>query len=122
MSVDKRSSRARFISDRDGKKYYMKDAIIEDGYLIHKKEADGQWSLLKHPLNNMGRYLRGKTGDPYPVPNARPDVNWAVSQTYNGQGLSNVEVNCSLQGAFMTVNTISSDFNADFNNDFFEVI
>lgn len=56
--------------------------VLEDGMLVHKSEADGQWSITNHPLNNMGKYLRGKSGDPFPIDNPRPDRNWAAFMSY----------------------------------------
>lgn len=78
MKVNKRNSKASAICDRTGNRYPMSEMVIEPGtnYLVHKSVSDGKWSLVEHPLANMSKYLRGKSGDPFPVPNARPDINW----------------------------------------------
>lgn len=70
----KSKSKASAISDRSGFKFPMSEMIIEPGtnYLVHRSESDGRWSENRHPLNNLGKYLKGKGGDPYPVQNARP--------------------------------------------------
>ena len=80
----KKGSKAKAISDRSGFKFPMDEMVIEPGtgYLVHKSESDGQYSLINHPLNNVGRYLRNKLGDPFPVQNARPDRDWAEGVQY----------------------------------------
>lgn len=88
---DKRYSKAWAISDRSGFKFPMCEMVEEDGFLVHKSEADGEYSLLKHPLSNMGRYLRGKTGDPFPVPNARPDINFAQDLSFSVSGRAGIQ-------------------------------
>lgn len=69
-----RNRGASAISDRSGTRFPMSEMVTEPGtnYLVHKSESDGQWSAVSHPLNNLGRYLKGKNGDPFPVRNARP--------------------------------------------------
>lgn len=81
----KRGSKASAISDRSGVRYPMNEMVIEPGtgWLVHKSESDGKYSLTNHPLNNVGRYLKGKLGDPYPVQNARPDINWSSFITWS---------------------------------------
>ena len=76
----KRSKTARAICDRSGFEYPMSEMVIEPGtgWLVHKSQSDGRWSLAAHPLNNMERYLAGKTGDPFPIENPRPDRDWSV--------------------------------------------
>lgn len=78
MGANKRNSEARAISDRSGFRHPMREMVIEPGtgYLVHKSESDGMWNLIDHPANRIGDFLR--TGDPFPVENARPDVNWAA--------------------------------------------
>lgn len=70
----KGSSKASAISDRSGFKFPMSEMVIEPGtgWLVHRSESDGQWSLSEHPQNNLNKYLRNKHGDPFPVENARP--------------------------------------------------
>lgn len=70
----KRSKTAKAVSDRSGFVFPMSEMVIEPGtgWLVHKSESDGKWSLTNHPLNNLDKYLKGKTGDPFPVYNARP--------------------------------------------------
>ncbi len=82
----KRNSNASAISDRSGFRFPMKEMVVEPGtnLLVHHSESDGQYSLVRHPLNNMGRYLKGKLGDPFPVENARPDIDWSDATTYRG--------------------------------------
>jgi hypothetical protein len=76
---DKRNSRAWAISDRSGFKFRMSEMVLDDGFLVHKSESDGQWSRKNHPLANMGMYLKDKIGDPFPVPNARPEQLFPVT-------------------------------------------
>ena len=65
---------ASAISDRSGFRFPMSEMVREPGtnWLVHRSESDGQWSLNEHPLNNLGRYLKSKSGDPFPVKDARP--------------------------------------------------
>ena len=74
MGKFKRNTRASAISDRSGFKFPMNEMVVEPGtgYLVHRSETDGFWSTVEHPLNNVGKYLKGKQGDPYPVEQARP--------------------------------------------------
>jgi len=60
------------ICDRSGFRYPMSEMVKEPGtnFLVHKSMSDGMFSITEHPCNNKQRYL--KTGDPKPVPNARP--------------------------------------------------
>lgn len=74
----KRYSNAWAISDRSGMRFRMREMVEEDGFLVHNSEADGEYSLLRHPLSRMGEFLRGKAGDPFPVVNARPDISHVV--------------------------------------------
>ena len=69
-----RNRGASAICDRTGFRYPMSEMVVEPGtnYLVHRSVSDGQWSVVEHPLNNLGRYLKGKQGDPFPVKNARP--------------------------------------------------
>lgn len=78
----KDSSRARVISDRDGRKYYRDECIQEPGthYLIHEKESDGEYNLVDHPANHITKYV--KFGDPYGTKDARPDQNWDQSLAF----------------------------------------
>ena len=85
----KRNSKASTISDRSGFRFPMREMVEEDGLLVHKSETDGQWSILKHPQNNLGRYLKGKSGDPFPVPDARPDKDWEQLTVFSGEVLTN---------------------------------
>ncbi len=73
-----RNKGASVISDRNGVRYPMSEMVREPGtnWLVHKSESDGQWSLNEHPLNNLGRYLKDKSGDPFPVKDARPEQSF----------------------------------------------
>lgn len=73
----KKGQGASAICDRSGFRYPMSEMVIEPGtgWLVHKSETDGEYSLVNHPLNNLHKYLDGKTGDPFPVKNARPDLD-----------------------------------------------
>lgn len=72
----KRSRTASAICDRTGIRYPMSQMVIEPGtgYLVHKSVSDGKWNAVDHPMNHVSRYAR--FGDPKPVENARPDINW----------------------------------------------
>lgn len=85
-----RGKGASAISDRSGFRFPMSEMVEEPGtgWLVHRSESDGMFSLVEHPANNLQRYLDGKFGDPYPVLNARPERSFAKA------------------------------FNNDFNNDF----
>lgn len=74
MGRKRKGKIANFISDRTGFKYPISEAVIEPGtgWLVHVSESDGGFSLTEHPANNKNKYLRGRTGDPYPIHNARP--------------------------------------------------
>jgi len=93
-----KKSKARFICDRSGFEYPISEAVMEDGLMIHRSEADGKWSKLKHPLNNLGRYLRGKSGDPFPIKNARPDRNWVVPTRHSGAAFVTATASASGSG------------------------
>lgn len=84
MKPDKRNSKASAICDRTGVRYPMNQMVIEPGtnYLVHRSVSDGNWSLVEHPLSNMAMYLRGKSGDPFPIPQARLDTDWDEPQSY----------------------------------------
>ncbi len=73
----KKGSRAWFISDRSGMRYPMSESLKEPGtnYLIHYSESDGIYNYVDHPQAHIDRYA--SFGDPFPVENARPDVDWA---------------------------------------------
>ena len=75
---DKRFSKAWAISDRSGMRFPMCEMVIEPGtnYLLHRSESDGIYNMVDHPQANLQKWAQ-LSGDPYPVPNARPDVNWA---------------------------------------------
>ncbi len=66
--------------------------VEEDGLLVHKSQADGKWSRLKHPLANLAEYLKGKSGDPFPIPNANPDRDWAEFIKYKGEGRTGLQI------------------------------
>lgn len=87
MRNDKRNSNASAICDRTGVRYPMREMVIEPGtnWLVHKSVSDGDYSLVSHPLANMHRYLKGKTGDPFSIPNARPDISWHSPQVFYGK-------------------------------------
>jgi hypothetical protein len=95
----KRNSKANAICDRTGFKYPINEMLLEDGgLLVHKSVADGKWSQLLHPLNNLGRYLKGKSGDPFPVENARFDRDWEELTTFSGQFLVGASFNLISNG------------------------
>lgn len=75
---NKRSSRAWAISDRSGMRFRMSEMITEPGthYFIHRSESDGIWNYVDHPQAHIDKYA--SFGDPFPIPNARPDVNWVT--------------------------------------------
>ncbi len=77
----KDDSRANVISDRDGRKYRREDCIVEPGtgYLVHRNESDGEYSLTNHPANHISKYAH--FGDPYGTKDSRPDKNWDQSQS-----------------------------------------
>lgn len=79
-------SGASAISDRSGERFPMNEMVKEPGtgYLVHRSESDGQWSEVTHPLNNIERYLKGRTNDPKPVKDARyePTIPSGIT-TYN---------------------------------------
>jgi len=106
--VSKRNSDARVISDRSGLKYRMRDMVVEPGtnFLVHKNESDGRYSLVNHPLNNIGRFLKGKLGDPYPVANARPDISW-VDVFVNT--INDINITCSVSGSLSFTVTTALD-------------
>lgn len=99
----KGNSNASAISDRSGKKYPMREMVIEPGtgWLVHKSESDGRYSLNEHPVNNKHRYLRGKQGDPYPVENARPRAPYPT-------GISVFNVLANVAGT--TITALQADF------------
>jgi hypothetical protein len=98
MKVNKRDSKASVICDRTGFRYPMRDMVVEPGtnYLVHKSVSDGSWSLTEHPLANMSKYLRGKSGDPFAIPDARPDINWSdpIEHTATAVLSGSGELNC----------------------------
>ena len=85
----------------------MREMVIEPGtgWLVHKSFSDGQWSIVEHPLNNMGKYLRGKSGDPFPVDNARPERSWVEPIVHRGKaniggiGLAEARAGIVLKGS-----------------------
>jgi hypothetical protein len=72
--MKKRGSKASAISDRSGFRFPMSEMVLEPGtnFLVHKSESDGIWNAVTSPLNTPHKFLKGKSGDPYPVSNARP--------------------------------------------------
>ena len=70
---------ARFISDRSGFEFDIKDSIKEPGtgYLIHKSESDGIYNAVDHPQAHLTRYAT-LSGDPKAIKNPRPDINWVL--------------------------------------------
>lgn len=79
MGTDRKSkeySNAWAISDRSGLRFHKRDMIREPGtgYLVHKSESDGMWNYVDHPQAHINEYAN--FGDPFPVENARPDINW----------------------------------------------
>jgi len=81
QSKDKQNSDAWVISDRSGMRFRMKDTCKEPGtgYRIGKCESDGKWNAVDHPQAHLTKHAT-LSGDPYPVKDARPDVDHAVSQ------------------------------------------
>lgn len=77
----KNSSKAWFISDRSGARFHMCDGEKEPGtgYHIAKKESDGIYNFVDHPQAHLNKYAV-LSGDPYPVENARPDIDHSVTQ------------------------------------------
>jgi hypothetical protein len=59
----------------------MKDSEKEPGtgYRIAKKESDGKWNAVDHPQAHLNKHAT-LSGDPYPVKDARPDIDHSVSQ------------------------------------------
>lgn len=93
-SRDKSSSQAWFISDRSGMRYRMCEHVIEPGtgYMIHRSESDGIWNMVDHPQANLQKWAE-LSGDPYPVLNARPDIDWTtdtVLEDFNGTDIIDV--------------------------------
>ncbi len=76
--VDKRNSNAWAISDRSGMRFPMREMIYEPGthIFIHKSESDGSYNAVDHPQANIQKYAR--FGDPFPVLDAHPDINWVL--------------------------------------------
>lgn len=70
---------AWFISDRSGMKFPISEAIKEPGtgYFIHRSESDGKYNAVDHPQAHLSKYAE-LSGDPKPIKNARPDINWVV--------------------------------------------
>jgi hypothetical protein len=50
----------------------MSEMVVEEGtkLLVHKSESDGEYNRVTSPLNRVMDFA--KTGDPFPVRNARP--------------------------------------------------
>jgi len=88
---DKRYSKAWAICDRTGTRFPMSEMIKEPGtgYLIHYSVSDGMWNMVDHPQANLQKWAQ-LSGDPYPVPNARPDINWAAD--YSIQSSDNTDL------------------------------
>ena len=89
----KGNSKALAISDRSGFRHPMSEMIIEPGtgYLIHRSESDGKWNFVDHPQAHINEYAT--FGDPFPVADARPDIQWASTAStvlcdQNGNELS----------------------------------
>jgi hypothetical protein len=77
----KGNSNAWAISDRSGFRVRMRDCIIEPGtgYLLAKWESDGRYNFVDHPQAHINEYVT--FGDPFPVADARPDINWASTSS-----------------------------------------
>lgn len=77
----KGSSNAFAISDRSGFRHPMREMIIEPGtgYLIHRSESDGKYNFVDHPQAHINEYVT--FGDPFPVADARPDIQWASTSS-----------------------------------------
>lgn len=78
---DKSNSDAWVISDRSGMRFRMRDTEKEPGtgYRVAKKESDGRWNMVDHPQANLHKHAV-LSGDPYPVKDARPDIDHRVPQ------------------------------------------
>lgn len=77
----KGGSNANAISDRSGFRHPMHEMIIEPGtgYLIHRSESDGRYNFVDHPQAHINEYAH--FGDPFPVADARPDIQWAATSS-----------------------------------------
>lgn len=86
-------SGASVISDRSGVRYRMSEMVVEPGtgFLVHKSESDGEYSLIEHPLNHLSRYVG--TGDPYPTPNARPEQDFENLIVWDTTGRAGLAIN-----------------------------
>lgn len=112
----KRNSDASAISDRSGIRFPMNEMVIEPGtnYLVHRSESDGQYSLVRHPLSNLGRYLKNKMGDPFPVENARPDISWNNPITWVGSVFMSADSSLSVSTIIVTAQDWA--LNGDWSN------
>ncbi len=77
----KGNSNAWVISDRSGFRVRIRDCIYEPGtgYLIHRSESDGRYNFVDHPQAHINEYAT--FGDPFPVADARPDIQWAATSS-----------------------------------------
>src|ERR1035437_9552620 len=86
----KGSSRAWAICDRTGARFPMSEMVYESGtnYLVHRSVDDGRYNFVDHPQAHINEFA--KFGDPFPVADARPDINWSVDlalEDLNGSDL-----------------------------------
>ena len=95
---------ASAISDRSGFRFPMNEMVVEQGtgWLVHRSETDGEYSLVTHPLNNIGRYIKDKSGDPFPVKNARPRP-----ETELESGITVHSFTCSLGAMYVLRGSLS---------------
>lgn len=77
MAGSNKHGHAWAISDRSGQYFNMRDMVIEPGtgWLVHKSENDGKYSLVDHPANRIAELTKFMLTDPVPVENARPDID-----------------------------------------------
>lgn len=87
----KRFSRAWAISDRSGMRFPMAEMMREPGtnVFIHKSESDGIYNAVDHPQANIQKYAR--FGDPFPIPEAHPDINWANSTNLTDENGNDIQ-------------------------------
>ncbi len=106
----KGNSRARAISDRSGFRFPMHEMVVEPGtgYLVHFSESDGKWNFVDHPQAHINEYAT--FGDPYPVADARPDLQWAATtSTY----LTDENGNQIFQG-YVWIDTLTYSLSPDY--------
>lgn len=60
-------------------RFPINEMIKEPGtnYFIHKSESDGIYNAVDHPQAHLTKYAT-LSGDPKPIKNARPDVDWVL--------------------------------------------